>query len=95
MAYTIRSLDKLIDHLTPEDTFGLVSFSTDSSIDFPPEKMTPDAKARAKKVVSNYRANGNTFLSGGIVKAFEVLANLDLGGTTITRGRRKDEARRG
>lgn len=85
MAYTIRSLDKLIDHLTLEDTFGLVSFSTDSSIDFPPEKMTPDAKARAKKVVSNYRASGNTFLSGGIVRAFEVLANLDLGDTTITR----------
>jgi Ca-activated chloride channel family protein len=85
MSYAIRSLDKLIDHLTPEDTFGLVSFSTDSSIDFPPEKMTADAKVRAKKVVSNYRANGNTFLSGGITKAFEVLANLDLGDTTITR----------
>lgn len=85
MAYAIRSLDKLIDHLTPEDTFGLVSFSTDSSVDFPPEKMTPDAKARAKKVVSNYRAGGNTFLSGGITKAFEVLTNLDLGDTTITR----------
>lgn len=85
MAYAIRSLGKLIDHLTPEDTFGLVSFSTDSSIDFPPEKMTSDAKARAKKVVSNYRASGNTFLSGGIAKAFESLANLDLGDTTITR----------
>lgn len=85
MAYTIRSLDKLIDHLTPEDTFGLVSFSTDSSIDFPPEKMTLDAKARAKKVVSNYRASGNTFLSGGVTRAFEVLTNLDLGDTTITR----------
>jgi Ca-activated chloride channel homolog len=85
MTYAIRSLDKLIEHLTPEDTFGLVSFSTDSSVDFPPEKMTPDAKARAKKVVRNYQANGNTFLSGGITKALEVLTNLDLGDTTITR----------
>jgi Ca-activated chloride channel family protein len=85
MTYTVRSLDKLIDHLTPEDTFGLVSFSTNSSIDFPPEKMTADAKVRAKKIVSDYRANGNTFLSGGITKAFEVLGTLDLGDTTITR----------
>lgn len=85
MAYAVRSLDKLIDHLTPEDTFGLVSFSSDSTIDFPPEKMTPEAKMRAKKVISSYQAGGNTFLSGGITKAFETLANLDLGGTTITR----------
>lgn len=85
MAYTIRSLDKLVDHLTPEDTFGLVSFATDSSIDFPPEKMTSDAKVRAKKIINSYRAGGNTFLSGGITKAFETLVNLDLGDTTITR----------
>lgn len=85
MDYTKRSLIKLIDHLTADDTLGLVSFATDSTIDFPPEKMTPDAKLRAKKVVSNYRDTGNTFLSGGLVKALEAVSGLDLGDTTITR----------
>jgi Ca-activated chloride channel homolog len=85
MDYTKRSLTKLIDHLTAEDTFGLVSFATDSSIDFPAEKMTPDAKIRAKKVVAGYRVNGNTFLSGGFLKGLEVVSGLDLGDSTITR----------
>ena len=76
MDYTKRSLIKLIDHLTADDTLGLVSFATDSTIDFPPEKMTPDAKLRAKKVVSNYRDTGNTFLSGGLVKALEPRSSL-------------------
>lgn len=85
MEFTKRSLTKLIDHLTADDTLGLVSFATDSTIDFPPEKMTPDAKLRAKKVVSNYRDTGNTFLSGGLLKALEAVSGLDLGDTTITR----------
>lgn len=85
MAYTKRSLDKLIDHLTAEDTLGLVSFATDATVDFPAEKMTPDAKARAKKVVDGYRDNGNTFLSGGLMKALEMVGTLDVGDTTITR----------
>ena len=85
MAYTKRSLLKLIEHLTADDTLGLVSFATDSTVDFPAEKMTPDAKARAKKVVDGYRDYGNTFLSGGLMKALEMVSGLDLGGTTITR----------
>jgi Ca-activated chloride channel family protein len=85
MAYTKRSLIKLIDHLTAEDTLGLVSFATDATIDFPAEKMTPDAKARAKKVVDGYRDTGNTFLSGGLMRAVEMVGTLDLGDTTITR----------
>lgn len=85
MAYTKRSLLKLIEHLTADDTFGLVSFATDSTVDFPADKMTPDAKARAKKVVDGYRDYGNTFLSGGLMKALEMVSGLDLGDTTITR----------
>jgi len=85
LEYTKRSLDKLVDHLTAEDTLGLVSFGDDATVDFRPEKMTPEAKIRVKKVIHGYRTSGSTFLSGGLIKALELLVGQDLGETTITR----------
>ena len=85
LEYAKRSMDKLVDHLTADDTLGMVSFSTEVTTDLLPKKMTAEAKAEAKKIISQYKASNNTFFSGGMLRAIELANSLDLPDSTIVR----------
>jgi Ca-activated chloride channel homolog len=83
--YAKRSLDKLVDHLSPDDYFALVSFSSSARVDFPAAKMTPDNKAKVKAIISKYHTEGSTNFSGGMLLGLEQANGLDLAESTLVR----------
>ncbi len=85
LEYAKRSLNKMVDNLTSEDTFGLVSFSDTATVDLPPEKMTPEFKARAKAVINQYEVKGCTNFSDGMLLGFKTANELDIPMATIVR----------
>lgn len=85
LEYAKRSLNKMVDNLTSEDTFGLVSFSDTAKVDLPPEKVTPEFKARAKSTINQYQVHGCTNFSDGMLLGFKTANELDVLTTTIVR----------
>lgn len=83
--YAKRSLDKLVDHLSPDDSFGLVSFSTSARVDFSVAKMTAENKARAKALIGKYQTEGCTNFSSGMLLGLEQANGLDLSESTLVR----------
>lgn len=70
--YAKRTLAKLIDQMTERDTLGIAAFATEVFEVTKPEKMTPEAKERARTAVSQLRSLGSTNLSGALLKAYEL-----------------------
>ena len=83
--YAKQSLLKLVDNLTSDDYMGLVSFGTDARPEAPPQRMTPENKAKFKKMIGDFEVRGNTNLSGGLLLALEMAKNTDLSDETLTR----------
>ena len=85
LEYAKRSLHKMVDNLTSEDTFGLVSFSDTAKIDLPPERVTAEFKAKAKSIINQYQVQGCTNLSDGMLLGFKSANGLDVSMTTLVR----------
>lgn len=83
--YAKQSLLKLVDHLSSDDYLGLVSFATSTKEDAQPQRMTPERKERLRELIGNYRAHGNTNLSGGLISALHMAKNTDLPLSTLIR----------
>lgn len=68
-----RSLLKLIDHLTGQDTLGVVGFSDSVWTVFSPMKMTAENKEKAKVEVERLHPLQSTNLSGATLESFDQL----------------------
>lgn len=66
-----KTTEKLIDHLTENDTLGIVGFSKDVWAVFKPLPMKKESKDQAKSAVKKLRTLGATNLSGAITLAME------------------------
>jgi uncharacterized protein YegL len=83
--YAKQSLLKLVEHLSSEDYFGLVSFETSVHVDAKPEKMTSERKEQMKAIIGRYQVAGGTGLSAGLLEALKMVNNLDLHESTLSR----------
>jgi Ca-activated chloride channel family protein len=83
--YAKQSLLKLVEHLSADDYFGLVSFESYVHVDAKPEKMTPERKEQMRALIHNYRTAGSTNLSSGLVEALKLVNDMDLHESTLTR----------
>jgi len=83
--YAKKSLLKLVEHLSSEDYFGLVSFSSGAFVDFEVCKLSQQNKELAKGVIGRYQANGSTNLSTGMLLGFHLANKLDLSEAAIVR----------
>jgi len=75
--YAKKSLLKLIDHLSPNDTLGIISFSSDVRVVSKPMKMTSENKEKFKTEVKSLYAHASTNFSGALFKAMEFSEEVD------------------
>lgn len=85
IAYAKLSVQKLIDHLKPDDYLGIVSFSSSSHVIAPLSRLTPAKKDELRKLVAELRAAGGTNFAGGMLQGIEQLKDADLGSHHIHR----------
>jgi len=83
--YAKKSLLKLVEHLSADDFFGLVSFSSNARVDFEPGKMTPERKEQARAIIGKYHTEGSTNFSGGMLLGLQLANKLDLPEATLVR----------
>jgi Ca-activated chloride channel family protein len=76
--YARKSLMKLIDHLSPNDTLGLVSFDSDVRTLAPVTKMDQKAKDNLKQIVQKTGiGGGGTNLSGAMLESIRHANQID------------------
>lgn len=80
-----RSVLKLIDHLRPTDYCGVVAFESSIYDIARPEQLTNGTKDKIKSAVSKLGPRGGTNFSGGLLRALELIKDLDLPEGTILR----------
>jgi len=68
-----RSLAKLVEHLTEEDYFGIVAFTTDVQTICRPAFMTTENKNTFQQAIAKLTAQSMTNFSGGLVQALRLL----------------------
>lgn len=73
-----KSLAKLIDHLSPGDYFGAVSFGSTAQTVFPTTAVSDTTKLQMHAAVSKLRAFGGTNMAGGILLALDLAKATDL-----------------
>jgi Ca-activated chloride channel homolog len=73
-----KTLIKLIDNLTSEDSLGAAGFSDTVFQIFPTQKMTHENKAKCKTAVEGLVSLASTNLAGGMLEGFSMLKNVDL-----------------
>lgn len=83
--YAKQAALKLVDQLSPTDYAGLVTFSTNGRVDFPPVQMTPENKDRLREVLGKMHVEGGTNFSDGMLKALDVAQKMDLPSSVLTR----------
>lgn len=83
--YAKQSILKLIDHLSPQDYLGLVSFSSSARVDAKPRLMTAEAKDEFRAIVNRYHVEGSTNFSDGMILAFKIANEMDLAEATLVR----------
>jgi Ca-activated chloride channel homolog len=71
--YAKKSAMKLVDHLSENDTFGLVAFSGSVWTVVPTQKMTSEAKERAIREIEKLTPHSSTNLSGATIEAYKQL----------------------
>ncbi len=76
MEYAKKTLLKLIDNLSSEDFLSCVGFSTNVFEVFKGQKMTPEAKEKAKAEVEKLHPMMSTNLSGGMLAGFDTLKDV-------------------
>ncbi len=80
-----KSVLKLIDHLRPTDYCGVVAFESSVYDVARPEQLANGAKDKIKSAVSKLGPRGGTNFSGGLLRALELVKDLDLPEGTILR----------
>jgi len=85
LAYAKQSILKLIEHLSSDDYFGIVSFSSAARVDAVPRKMTPEVKESLRVLVNNFQTEGATNFSGGMLLGLKTANEMDLPESTIVR----------
>jgi Ca-activated chloride channel family protein len=78
LEYAKQSLHKLVDQLAPGDITGLIGFENRPHVLVEPGPVTPEFKARMHKAIDALKVMGGTDLDAGILRALEVVNNLDL-----------------
>lgn len=71
-----ETMDYVIDHLNPNDTFQIISFSS-SLLQFAerPQKVSAATRQRAKEFVRSLQANGGTWMAPAVEKACSIPAD--------------------
>lgn len=77
MDFAKKSLLKLIDHLSPEDSLGIVSFHSNVETLFSPTKMTQENKDKMKAKVFTLNDRGATNFSGALLAGFKEASQVD------------------
>jgi Mg-chelatase subunit ChlD len=78
LEYAKRSAIKLIEHLRPGDYTGLIAFESRVHVIIPPQQITPEVKEQMKAEIGKLHTIGGTNFAGGMLKAIELINNLDL-----------------
>lgn len=71
--YARRSLKKLVEHLTDQDTLAILCFSTDVFTAFETSRMTAEAKTKAISEVEKLHTIADTNLSGATLGGYNAL----------------------
>jgi Ca-activated chloride channel family protein len=85
LKYAKLSIEKLLEHLRPDDYLGVVEFNAGTHVVSRAERVTSEKKDAVRKAVRNLRAGGGTNFSGGMLTAIDSLKDLDLGVNYIHR----------
>lgn len=85
LEYAKLSIEKLIEHLKPEDYLGIVEFNGSARALSKPVKMTAAKKDDLRRSVRALQARGGTNFAGGMLQAIDQLKDLDLGVNYIHR----------
>ena len=85
IAYAKRSVEKLIDHLSPTDYCGLVQFSGRAEVIQRPVKVTTAAKDDLKRKVGDLQLGSATNIADALLVGCELANQMDLPGEIITR----------
>jgi von Willebrand factor type A domain len=79
-----RTLQQLLRLLSSEDRFGLITYATRSTLDFPLHKMTAEHKAAALSKVQGLQTRESTNISSAIELAFQELRSMESPNTIQT-----------
>eukprot|EP00522_Entomoneis_paludosa_P017379 CAMPEP_0172450458 /NCGR_PEP_ID=MMETSP1065-20121228/8779_1 /TAXON_ID=265537 /ORGANISM="Amphiprora paludosa, Strain CCMP125" /LENGTH=533 /DNA_ID=CAMNT_0013202239 /DNA_START=1 /DNA_END=1602 /DNA_ORIENTATION=+ len=72
-----KTLVELLRQLLPQDRFGLITFSHNSYITIPIQRMTADHKAAATKAIKNLKAGGGTNMSSAVGLSAQEIRTID------------------
>jgi uncharacterized protein YegL len=86
MKLLVETLQVLLDRaLTARDRFSLVTFDHTVNVDVPLTAMDANGNAYAKKIIAKLCTGGATNLSGGLLKAIDILGQSMQNAETRTR----------
>lgn len=75
--YAKKSLMKMIDHLSPSDTLGIVTFDGYVRVIAQPSKMTQQVKDALKSQVQQIHCGGSTNFAGGMMEGLRLAGKID------------------
>jgi len=84
LEYAKRSLRKLVEHMTDQDTLSILAFSSDVFMVSDPARMTQEAKDRAIAEISKLHTIADTNLSGATLEGYNAIrkaAEAKIGGS--------------
>jgi Ca-activated chloride channel family protein len=85
LEYAKKSLIKLIEHMTPQDHCGLITFSSDAELVQRPVRCTKEAKDELKRKILGLDVGNATNIASALLMGFEVANKMDLAHEVITR----------
>jgi Ca-activated chloride channel family protein len=85
MEYAKLSCRKLIEHLRPGDYCGLITFESNVVVHVPPQKVTPESRAKILAAIQKIQPMGSTNFSGGMLEALRLVEALDLPSEVLCR----------
>ena len=77
LGYAKKTTMKLIDHLSPVDSLGIVLFDGTVRVLSVPQKMTQEAKDKLKAEVLHISSGGSTNFAGGMIEGLRLAAKVD------------------
>ncbi len=85
LEYAKQSLLKLVDQLQDGDLVGLIGFESQVHVLFEPKVADGGTKDKLRQAIRGLRARGGTNFAGGMLKAVQVIQDLDLPPTFLKR----------
>ena len=85
IAYAKKSVEKLIEHLGPDDYCGLVQFSMDAQVLQRPVKVTAESKADLRRKVASLSCGNATNIADALLVGLDLGNKMDLPGSVIVR----------